>query len=127
MSSSHSGKLAGKSLGLTQSPCSRQTTLSPAVAAVWVTTAPDGPAPMTSTSTTSAASLRICDVTIHRHFLSDSRPGQHVDDESGSRDRSRVIRQQERDRTCDLDRFDGAANRLKIRQAGFEGFASAQG
>src|SRR6476620_4611949 len=53
MSSSHSGWLAGKSLGLTQSPCSRQRVLSPAVAAVCVTTAPDGPAPITNTSTTS--------------------------------------------------------------------------
>src|SRR4029079_5142440 len=72
MSSSHSGKLAGKSLGLTQSPCSRQMTLSPAAAAVWVTTAPDGPAPMTNTSTISAVSLGSWDATIRPHFLSDS-------------------------------------------------------
>src|SRR3954447_12970509 len=56
MSSSHCRWFAGKSDGLTQSPCSKHTTLNPLRASVWATTPPDGPAPM---MTTSAASVDI--------------------------------------------------------------------
>src|SRR5882757_11217001 len=114
-------------------------TLRPAAAAVWVTTAPEGPAPMTRTSTVGSSVLLIFDVTVDpqssrprgssmvlQRNASGSGEDAAVDDERGARDGRRMIRQQERHRVGDLQGQDRPPDRLEVGQSGIELLASTQ-